>query len=207
MRADTFVLSGRAQVSTMVPRTGASSLDDFLRTSASDTTLLGTEDYDVVNERLWRCRQPAVPWFQISIIPVFTEVIERPIGRTSVDIRVLSAEAFLDGDKGSETIMGRAMGELMASSSMSGCNALEWSETADASGWTLTGDIALTVTLARPRLLPMPRRIFERAGSEIIRSTCAARGSAFLEDVSAAYAVWSRAQLNALEPAEDEALR
>ena len=84
------------------------------------------------------------------------------------------------------------MEKVMSRASIQGLNAISWSETSD--GWSLSGDISLSLDVTPPRIFPVPRGVFERVGSGIIETTCKQRGDAFLRDLAAGYAAWATSE-------------
>lgn len=194
MAATNLLLSGAAECSVLVPSLGNGSPDlgEYLLSSDSDEILLGTSDFRKI-DGVWECKQAPVDWFSLSIVPIFREVIERPVARSCVDVRVLEATIQLQDSEGQQrrSLVGRAMDKVMTRASISGLNAVRWVEQ-PGGGWSLTGDITLSLDVTPPRVFPIPRGIFERVGSSIIRATCQQRGDAFLGDVANGYADWAR---------------
>ena len=82
-------LAGTAQSQVTVPKIridGVPSLETFLMSDASDELLLGTQEFRQV-DGVWECRQQPVEWFSVSIVPVFREVIERPLSPPSASVK------------------------------------------------------------------------------------------------------------------------
>ena len=157
-------LAGTAQSQHTVPRAvhgAAPTLEAYLLSNASDELLLGTKNFYALGGGEWNCRQEPVEWFSLSVVPVFRERIERPLSPPSVEVRVLDATVEVpEGDARRRSKAGEVMASLLAKASIEGLNVLSWTETAD--GWELTGDITLSLGVTPPRILPIPRRIFER---------------------------------------------
>lgn len=192
MAADDLVLSGTAESSVVVPRIEeAPSLSDFLLSGDSDEILLGTSEFKKLDD-VWQCKQAPVEWFSVMLTPIFNEVIERSPSSSRVDVRVLNARVEIDKGGKRSALVANAMGQVMSRASITGLNAVRWSETS--AGWSLTGDITLSVGVSPPRFFVVPRDLFEKVGSSIIRSTCKQRGDAFLDQLAKGYAEWARSK-------------
>jgi hypothetical protein len=194
MMAQDLQLTGTAGSSLLVPKLDASSplLGDFLLSPDSNEALLGTPDFRELDS-IWECKQAPVEWFSVELTPVFREVIERPSGESCVNVKVLEASIEIaEGGKRS-SLVSNAMGQVMSRASITGLNEVRWDLTASGDVM-LSGDITLALTVAPPKLFPVPRKMFESVGSGIIRTTCKQRGDAFLKDLAKAYAEWAQKQ-------------
>ena len=197
MMAADLTLSGSARSCVTVPKISgcAPRLDEFLLSDESNQILLGTPDVRWSGD-LWECKQAPVEWFSIMITPLFREVIERAPSNSGVNVRVLGAVIEIEDGIGKRSaIASKAMGQVMSRSKVTGLNSLNWVETADA--WTLSGVVTLNLNVSPPPLFPIPRGMFERVGSGIIRTTCKQRGDVFLGELAAGYGAWASSKVGA----------
>ena len=178
-------------VSELAVPAAARGLDEWLGSTASDATLLGTPDYEPDGD-LWICRQPPVAWFGLQVAPVFVNRITRSGDEVCVSI-VEARSEILPGDGREEPgLVGRAVAAAMKRSSFSGRNRLSWRAHADG-GWVLASDFELTLKVPLPRLLPLPLG-FNRIGSAIVSRTCRQRVAANLDDLRDVYTAWAEAK-------------
>ena len=196
--SDVLHLAGESQSSIFVPhssKTISACLGTFLENEDSDEYLLGSHSATKAADGQWIVTQDPVEWFSISVQPVFRQVIMRPMGECSVEVRVL--DAMLDVAKGGRvaSLVDTGMTKAMSRASMGGGTIVRWEEAPQGGGWILSADITLSLEVRPPRFFPIPRRIFQNVGSGIIRSTCKERGEIFLRDLSRGYTVWSSDQL------------
>lgn len=181
-----FKFVGDAKSSIRVPAAAGLSLPDFLLSDDSDQTLLGTSDGFWLKDGKWECAQQPVKWFTLEVQPVFVEEIERPRDTSGGrPLRVNVVDAFVRVPTTGESSSG-PLREMMSKAQIASCNSLTWSPSA-AGGWELNADFSLTLTLKSSGRMKVPRGIFERIGSGIVRSTCKERIEGYLRDVVDGY--------------------
>ena len=176
---------------------GDKSLPEFFTTSESDVILLGTRETRLLeggsggDGELWECRQANVDWFGMQLTPIFTNRIEKNLSRGNVVSSIIDART--DVQQGGR--LGNTLASAMKRSVFEGRNVVSWSERGDVSGddalgYTLEGDLKLTLTINLPPLLPLPPG-FNAIGSKIVERTCRQRLQQNLNDISDAYLVWA----------------
>ena len=111
----------------------ARGLGEWLGSTASDATLLGTPDYEPDGD-LWICRQPPVAWFGLQVAPVFVNRITRSGDEVCVSIVEARSEILPGDDREEPGLVGRAVAAAMKRSSFSGRNRLSWRAPRTAAG-------------------------------------------------------------------------
>lgn len=178
-------------------------LSTFLYSSESDAILLGmkqgqggvaqvTKLQSNQQESTWECRQSSIDWFGMTLIPIFTNVIERSEASSSnsdgsVVISIIDAKTQVEnGGK-----LGSALASAMKRSVFEGRNMVFWKEQQeDELSYKLVGDIELSLTINLPPFMPLPPG-FNTIGSRIVERTCKERLRQNLRDVSDAYHYWA----------------
>lgn len=181
-------------------------LSTFLSSSESDAILLGMKQGDGGVARVtkvqtdqqastWECRQSSIEWFGMTLIPIFTNVIERSEALDkrsdgSVIISIIDAQTQVEnGGK-----IGSALASAMRRSIFEGRNIVFWKEQEqDDLSYKLMGDIELNLTINLPPFMPLPPG-FNTIGSRIVERTCRERLRQNLRDVSDAYHHWANSQ-------------
>jgi hypothetical protein len=139
--------------------------------------------------------------FLFIVVPVFVNEILRP---PTVD-RVVSniVEARTDMAAGGDTRnRAKAIMSIMERSTFEGRYTVNWrgSSTTSASstppssapqGWTLSGDLELTLIVPLPLFVPLPPG-FNTIGSRIVKGTCQKRVETNLMEVRDAYIKWAK---------------
>lgn len=143
-------------------------------------------------ESTWECRQSSIDWFGMTLIPIFTNVIERSEASSSnsdglVVISIIDAKTQVEnGGK-----LGSALASAMKRSVFEGRNMVFWKEQQeDELSYKLVGDIELSLTINLPPFMPLPPG-FNTIGSRIVERTCKERLRQNLRDVSDAYHYWA----------------
>ena len=209
-----FVGKAQADLIATIPPTldpgGISSdrtLSKFMLSSDSDAILLGMKEDGGVAQvtklqsqkesSTWECRQSSIEWFGMTLVPIFTNVIERSetIDRDkdgTVMISIIDATTQVEnGGK-----LGSALASAMRRSVFEGRNVVLWKEREnDDNSYKLVGDIELSLTINLPPFLPLPPG-FNRIGSRIVERTCKERLRQNLRDVSNAYHDWATSGIN-----------
>lgn len=151
------------------------------------------------NSVTWECRQSNIDWFGMTLVPIFTNVIERsestthPSSRSgTVVISIIDAKTEVqNGGR-----LGGTLASAMKRSFFEGRYIVFWREEHrdhESRTYTLEGDIELALTINLPPLLPLPPG-FNSIGSRIVERTCRDRLRQNLRDVSEAYVDWVYAQ-------------
>eukprot|EP00804_Cyclotella_cryptica_P006813 CCRYP_010945-RA/>CCRYP_010945-RA protein AED:0.13 eAED:0.11 QI:0/-1/0/1/-1/1/1/0/243 len=194
-------------------------LTSFLSSSDSDAILLGMKDGSAggiaqvrkietqspaspsVLERsrgnsvTWECRQSKIEWFGMTLVPIFTNVIERSESTThpssgsgTVVISIIDAKTEVqNGGR-----LGGTLASAMKRSVFEGRYIVFWREEHgehESMRYTLEGDIELSLTINLPPFVPLPPG-FNSIGSRIVERTCRDRLRQNLRDVSDAYVDW-----------------
>jgi hypothetical protein len=187
--------------------TSNKTLSAFLLSSESDAILLGMKDDGGVaqvtqvdaqsSSSTWECRQSSIDWFGMTLIPIFTNVIERsePL-RDDEDggsVIISIVEANTQVENGGR--LGSALASAMRRSVFAGRNIVMWKEQEeeDDKSYTLIGDIELSLTITLPPFMPLPPG-FNTIGSRIVERTCKERLRQNLRDVSDSYYDWALSQ-------------
>lgn len=172
-------------------------LPDWLLHSpaSSDKVLLGTDDYRSRKDGMYDCIQPGVDWFGLELVPVFVNRIDRSeVGAGGVTVRIIEARSEMRSGGGGPA--GAVIKSAMEKSKFSGRYGVSWRNAPRRSisskdGWTLSADLALTLTVPLPGLLPLPPG-FNSIGSRIVKSTCRKRVEKNLVNLRDAYVRWAR---------------
>ena len=144
---------------------------------------------------MWECRQSNIDWFGMTLVPIFTNVIERSESTThtsscsgTVVISIIDAKTEVqNGGR-----LGGTLASAMKRSVFEGRYVVFWREehgSHESRRYTLEGDIELGLTINLPPLLPLPPG-FNSIGSRIVERTCRDRLRQNLRDVSEAYVDW-----------------
>ncbi|KAL7511090.1 hypothetical protein ACHAXN_011435 [Cyclotella atomus] len=179
--------------------TSNKTLSTFLSSSDSDAILLGmkqeggvaqvTQLQSDTQSSTWECRQSSIEWFGMTLIPIFTNVIERNGEDGSIIISIVDAKTQVEnGGK-----IGSALASAMRRSVFEGRNIVFWKEKKEDRSYTLVGDIELSLTINLPPFMPLPPG-FNRIGSRIVERTCRERLRQNLRYVSDAYHHWAGAR-------------
>lgn len=175
------------------------SLSTFLTSSDSDAILLGMkEDGGVAqvtkissgsSSSTWECRQSSIEWFGMTLVPIFTNVLERSKESGSIIISIVDAKTQVEnGGK-----LGSTLASAMRRSVFEGKNVVLWKEEDDKQNYKLFGDIELSLTINLPPFMPLPPG-FNKIGSRIVERTCKERLRQNLRDVSDAYHYWANSR-------------
>lgn len=172
-------------------------LPEWLLHSAvsSDRVLHGTDDYRLRKDGMYDCVQPSVDWFGLELVPVFVNRIDRSeSGAGGVTVRIVDARSEIRSGGGGPA--GAVIQSVMKKSKFAGRYGISWRAAPQRSasrrdGWTLSADLALTLTVPLPGLLPLPPG-FNSIGSSIVKSTCRKRVEQNLVDLRDAYVLWAR---------------
>jgi len=151
------------------------------------------------NSVTWECRQSNIEWFGMTLVPIFTNVIERSESTThpssssgTVVISIIDAKTEVqNGGR-----LGGTLASAMKRSVFEGRYVVFWREEHgehENRSYTLEGDIELDLTINLPPLVPLPPG-FNSIGSRIVERTCRDRLRQNLRDVSEAYVDWVYSQ-------------
>ena len=181
-----------------VPSTGqpnpSRTLTAYLRSTASDGLLLGTDNFSQrETDRLYEAYQPEIDWFGLRLVPVFVNQIDRP-GDTEevVYVDIMEARTDIAGGRPPGN-RAKAIADIMKRSEFTGRYELLWSEAASGrrgAGWSLNGDLTLVLSVPLPKLVPLPPG-FNTIGSRIVRSTCRKRVEDQLQQLREGYIEWA----------------
>ena len=176
-------------------------LSKFMLSSDSDAILLGmkgdggvaqvTKVESQLQSSTWECRQSSIEWFGMTLVPIFTNVIERTetVDRDKDGTVIISIiDATTQVENGGK--LGSALASAMRRSVFEGKNVVLWKERDGDKSYKLVGDIELSLTINLPPFLPLPPG-FNRIGSRIVERTCKERLRQNLRDVSNAYHDWA----------------
>eukprot|EP00956_Cyclotella_meneghiniana_P022919 scaffold43858_cov67-Cyclotella_meneghiniana.AAC.6 len=179
-------------------------LSSFLLSSDSDAILLGMKGDGGVAQVVqldsasspmsastWECRQSSLEWFGMTLIPIFTNTLERSetLNNDSDGTVIISIiDATTQVENGGK--LGSALASAMRRSEFEGRNIVFWKEEDDANNYKLVGDLELKLTINLPAFLPLPPG-FNKIGSRIIERTCRERLRQNLRDISNAYHDWA----------------
>ena len=181
-----------------VPSTGqpnpSRTLTSYLRSSASDGLLLGTDNYSRrETDRLYEAYQPEIDWFGLRLVPVFVNQIDRPEDTEEVVyVDIMEARTDIAGGRPPGN-RAKAIADIMKRSEFTGRYELLWSEAASGrrgAGWSLNGDLTLVLSVPLPKLVPVPPG-FNTIGSRIVRSTCRKRVEDQLQQLREGYIEWA----------------
>ena len=181
-----------------VPSTGqpnpSRNLTAYLRSSASDGLLLGTDNYSRrETDRLYEAYQPEIDWFGLRLVPVFVNQIDRPEDTAEVVyVDIMEARTDIAGGRPPGN-RAKAIADIMKRSEFTGRYELLWSEAASGrrgAGWSLNGDLTLVLSVPLPKLVPVPPG-FNTIGSRIVRSTCRKRVEDQLQQLREGYIEWA----------------
>lgn len=168
--------------------------------TSSDKVLLGTDDYRPRSDGMYDCIQPGVDWFGTELLPVFVNRIDRSeAGAGAVTVRIVEARSDIRSGGGGPA--GSVIQSVMKSSKFVGRYGVAWrasqrGRTSRRDGWILSADLALTLSVPVPPLLPLPPG-FNSIGSTIVKSTCKSRVEENLSNLRDAYVEWANQPENA----------
>lgn len=179
-----------------VPSTGepnpSRTLPDYLRSSHSDSLLLGTSNFKQRPDGLWEAFQPEIDWFGLQLVPVFVNKIDRPEETEDVVyVDIMEARTDIAGGR-SPGNRAKAIAQIMERSSFSGRYEILFENASGrrGAGWSLSGDLTLVLSVPLPKLVPLPPG-FNTIGSRIVRTTCRTRVEAQLQELREGYIEWA----------------
>jgi len=179
-----------------VPSTGnpnpSRTLPAYLRSSQSDSLLLGTSNFEQRPDGLWEAFQPEIDWFGLQLVPVFVNKIDRPEETEDVVyVDIMEARTDIAGGR-SPGNRAKAIAQIMERSSFTGRYEILFENASGrrGAGWSLSGDLTLVLSVPLPKLVPLPPG-FNTVGSRIVRTTCRTRVEAQLQELREGYIEWA----------------